>query len=136
MALWLERKYILYLGGQLRNFKQKSASLFNYSCPLCGDSHKNKFKARGYFVEKGDHFISHCHNCNASYKFPNFLKMINYQMYIEYQRELITENAAPVRETLSAKAPEPKFVYDNGVLSRIKKLSKVPSTHPVRLYVG
>jgi hypothetical protein len=46
--LYIDAKYAQILGSRLRNFKQKKDYLWNYSCPVCGDSSKNKLKARGY----------------------------------------------------------------------------------------
>ena len=48
---FIERKYILLLSNRFRNFKQKE-NHYNFSCPYCGDSHKNKFKARGIYYKK------------------------------------------------------------------------------------
>ena len=59
---YLEQKYILLLSPQLTLFKKKSNSLFNFRCPYCGDSQKNKSKARGYIFPKGNSYIYKCHN--------------------------------------------------------------------------
>ena len=48
MSLAIESKYIRLLSHRLRNFKQKKDYLWNFSCPICGDSKKNLLKARGY----------------------------------------------------------------------------------------
>ena len=36
--MFIEQKYINDISSQLRNFKKKSNNLYNFSCPVCGDS--------------------------------------------------------------------------------------------------
>jgi len=87
MSLYLEQKYILLLSPKLRNFKRKGNDLFNFSCPYCGDSHKNNYKARGYFYKKKDQWKYHCHNCGNSKSFFLFLKENDHTLYMDYIRE-------------------------------------------------
>ena len=70
---WLQNKYINLLSGQFRNFKRKNNTI-NFSCPYCGDSQKNKFKARGYLFNKKGSYHYYCHNCGASKNFEMFLR--------------------------------------------------------------
>ena len=55
MTLFVDTKYIHQISFRLRNFKQKSQKLWNFSCPICGDSQRNKTKARGYIYEVKNH---------------------------------------------------------------------------------
>ena len=50
MSAWLESKYINLMSNQFSVFKRKSDKLYNVRCPDCGDSQRNKFKARGINV--------------------------------------------------------------------------------------
>jgi hypothetical protein len=52
MSLPTDSKYVRLISSRLRNFKQKKDYLWNFSCPFCGDSQKNKTKARGYAFQK------------------------------------------------------------------------------------
>lgn len=79
-----EIRYINDIGGQLRNFKQKSTYLWNFSCPFCGDSKKNRFKARGYLYRSGNYLSFKCHNCNLSLSFPKFLEQLDPVSYRQY----------------------------------------------------
>ena len=63
MSLSVESKYIRLLSHRLRNFKQKKDYVWNFSCPICGDSKKSKFKARGYLFTKKNELFYKCHNC-------------------------------------------------------------------------
>ena len=55
--MFIESKYVELLSPQLRNFKKTDKTVYNFSCPICGDSERNKRKARGYVYVKGEHYI-------------------------------------------------------------------------------
>ena len=76
MSLPIDTKYLRLVSSRLRNFKQKNTYLFNFSCPYCGDSQKNKSKARGYVFSKGNDLIFKCHNCGVGANVGNFLKLL------------------------------------------------------------
>lgn len=84
MSYYLDVTYLNLLASQLRNFKRKSRELVNCSCPLCGDSKKNKTKARGYFIKVEDSIIFKCHNCGKSKHFSKILQTVNPALYDEY----------------------------------------------------
>ena len=46
----------------------------HFRCPYCGDSQKNKLKARGYLIHNKTFFVYKCHNCEKSTDFSNLLK--------------------------------------------------------------
>lgn len=72
------------ISWKLQRFKiLKPGKLYNFRCPLCGDSKKSKLKARGYLYENPDKgsLYYKCHNCGASYSFINFLKRIDEEYY-------------------------------------------------------
>ena len=70
--LHLDRKYISLVSIQLDKFK-KQETVYNFRCPYCGDSKKNKNRARGYFFQKKGSYIYKCHNCGVGRTLPNFL---------------------------------------------------------------
>ena len=63
MSYYIDKKFINLASGSLQQFKWKKEDLANCRCPICGDSTKNKTKARGYFYKKGNDFFYKCHNC-------------------------------------------------------------------------
>ena len=73
MSLYIDKSFINRVSGGLRNFKWKRDGLANCSCPICGDSQKNKSKARGFFFVKGNDFFYKCHNCGCGKNLYNFL---------------------------------------------------------------
>jgi len=87
MTLFVDTKYIHQISFRLRNFKQKSQKLWNFSCPICGDSQRNKTKARGYIYEVKNHLNFKCHNCSVSSSFANFLKNVDISLHKEYVAE-------------------------------------------------
>lgn len=72
--LWLEKLYIQDFALTVRNFKWKRTDLANCSCPICGDSHTNRHKARFYLFADKDRFKYLCHNCGAHGTFLSYLK--------------------------------------------------------------
>ena len=91
MSEWLQRKYILLLSNTLDKFKEKNGT-FNCRCPICGDSQKNKHKARGYFLVSKGEYKFFCHNCGATRSIENFIKEIAPSLLQEYKLELLKES--------------------------------------------
>ena len=46
----IDSKYIGLVSSRLEKFKRVKPNLYNFRCPICGDSQKHKNKARGYFT--------------------------------------------------------------------------------------
>jgi len=86
-----DQKYLGMLSSRLRNYSKKDSRLYNFSCPLCGDSTTDKKKARAYCMpkKKGSGLYFFCHKCNEAMPFGLFLKRIDNLLYKEYQRERI-----------------------------------------------
>lgn len=134
---WLEQKYVSLLSNRLRNYTRKSSSLFNFSCPICGDSESNKRKARGYIYEKKGKSAFHCHNCNASMSVPNFIKMVDQSLYNEFVMEKLKGEKSPEQKDLESfveKMKKPVFQTE-GVLKGLKKVSQLSPDHPIKKYV-
>ena len=73
----IDSKYINLVSSRLDKFKRVKPNLFNFRCPLCGDSQKHKNKARGYFYQVKTNTNYKCHNSGASMSFNNYLKKID-----------------------------------------------------------
>lgn len=88
--LYLEKEYIGRLSPYLEGFKKTKNEVYNFRCPICGDSATNKFKQRGYIVynNKTGSYHYFCHNCGLSMPFPKFLKAVDNTLYNEYNKEL------------------------------------------------
>ena len=87
MSIFIDRSFLLRVSPKLQKFTQKKDNLYNFRCPLCGDSSKNKTKARGYVYEKKNNYFYMCHNCGASMSFYNFLDKVDPHLLKEYALE-------------------------------------------------
>lgn len=87
MSLFIDKKFVSLVSPKLERFKQKSEYLWNCRCKICGDSSKNKIKARGYFYRRKSDIFYICHNCGTSLSLGNFIKIIDPSLYREYQLE-------------------------------------------------
>ena len=74
----------MLVSSRLGNFKRVKSDLYNFRCPICGDSKKNKTKTRGYLYTIKADVNFRCHNCGASMTFSNFLKEIDPVVHKQY----------------------------------------------------
>lgn len=135
---WLEQKYMGLISFKLRNYKRKNGELYNFSCPFCGDSEKDKKKARGYIYVKQGKTLFHCHNCNLTYGFNNFLKNLDFQLYSELCLERLKDEKSPEQKSLDdfvAKMKKPNFIQSSP-LKELKKISQLDHDHPTKLFVS
>lgn len=133
MAIWIDRKYILMLSSKLEKFKQVKTDLFNFRCPVCGDSQKNKSKARGYIFAKKDNYYFGCHNCGHHSTFKSFLHLVDSSLHSEYTIEVIKEkNSGKKHNTLTYKSKTPEFSLS---VLNIPKLSSLPEDNLAVQYV-
>lgn len=139
--LYVDVKYANMLGPYLRNFKRKNEYLWNYSCPICGDSSKNKTKARGYIYKVKTGLFVKCHNCGYSTNLGNLVKYCDTTLYREYVLENYKEGGAPRSHH---KSPEiaipdifkssPVLIVEDDCLSSLRKISDLREDHPARQY--
>lgn len=135
---WLEEKYIGLVSVRLERFKRRG-NVYNFRCPLCGDSQKDKTKSRGYLYQKKDSYVFHCHNCNATQRFQTFLKHIDASLADEYSKEVFMDNKGFNQKPLTPQksievVSRPKFLT-KGPLKSIKRVSQLPPSHPAKMYV-
>ena len=80
----VDSKYIGLISSRLLKFKRVKPNLYNFRCPICGDSQKHKNKARGYLYGVKADINFRCHNCGASMTFSNFLKEMDSAIHKQY----------------------------------------------------
>jgi hypothetical protein len=88
---FVDSKYIGLVSSRLQKFKRVKSDLYNFRCPICGDSQKNKNKSRGYIYTVKNNTNFKCHNCGASLSFNNFLKEIDLNLHKQYTLEKFKE---------------------------------------------
>ena len=84
---FVDVKYINLVSSRFEKFKKVKHNLYNFRCPICGDSQKNKNKARGYLYQIKNNTNFKCHNCGVNISFNNFLKQIDPVVYKQYTFE-------------------------------------------------
>lgn len=141
--IFTDLKYILMAGQNLSRFKQAGKNTFNFRCPICGDSQKNKRKSRGYLFKsnKTDDFFYKCYNCDASFGFSHFLKKIDENLYNTYVSEILLSNKIDNKKHKDTKI---EFVSEIPVFNNPKiNLSKyfysvleLPEEHVVLSYLN
>lgn len=135
--LWIEAKYACLLSSRVRNYKRKSSNLWNFSCPICGDSEKNKKRARGYLYENKGKLRFHCHKCAADQPFDKFIREIDESLYSDMKKEQLLdykEAHKPEVVKFAEKMKKPVYVKETG-LSDLQKVSSLKPNHPCKVYV-
>ena len=122
----IDSKYIGLVSSRLQKFKRVKPNLFNFRCPICGDSQKHKNKARGYFYQVKTNTNFKCHNCGASSSFNNFLKQIDATLHKQYTMEKFKEGFAGGRNFV---VDEPKLEFKKPIFKKkldLPKATEVP----------
>lgn len=105
MSLFLDQKYLMLISNRLPLFKKKKDAVYNCRCILCGDSVKNRHKARGYFFQYKTDLRYKCYNCDVSISFGNFLRDLDAMTYSQYSLERYSEGHSKAANAV----PEFKF---------------------------
>ena len=111
----VDSKFIGLVSSRLLKFKRVKPNLYNFRCPICGDSQKHKNKARGYLYGIKANVNFRCHNCGASMSFNNFLREIDHTLQKQYVMEKFKDGFAGVKggsaieKPVGLKFEEPKF---------------------------
>ena len=136
MSVFIDRNFLLQVSPKLQRFSKKKDDLYNFRCPLCGDSQKNKLKSRGYIFRKKNDYFYMCHNCGVSTTFYNFLKQVEPTLIQEYQLERYKNG-----ETSNNNYPKPEFEEFKKEKPSFKKalelptIESLPEAHFAKVYV-
>ena len=121
----IDSKFIGLLSSRLQKFKRVKSNLYNFRCPICGDSKKNKSKTRGYLYAVKANTNFKCHNCGASMSLNNFIKEIDPTLHKQYTMEKF-KSGHTGRNFVSE---EPVFKFEAPKFKTKIKLPKA-SEHP------
>ena len=116
----VDSKYIGLVSSRLQKFKRVKDNLYNFRCPICGDSQTNKNKARGYIYQVKNNTNFKCHNCGASMSFNNLLKEIDVNLHKQYTLEKFKEGHTGRNFVVEA----PKFEFKKPVFKKSINLPK------------
>ena len=121
----VDSKFIGLISSRLQKFKRVKSDLYNFRCPLCGDSQKHKNKARGYFYQVKTNTNYKCHNCGASLSLNNFIKQIDPTLHKQYTLEKFKTGHTGKNFVVE----EPKFEFKKPVFKKqidLPRASEVP----------
>jgi predicted RNA-binding Zn-ribbon protein involved in translation (DUF1610 family) len=105
---FVDVKYINLISARFQKFKKVKSNLYNFRCPICGDSTKNRNKARGYLYQVKNNTNFKCHNCGVNVSFNNFLKQIDPTIHKQYTFEKFKEGHTGKNFTVE----EPVFNFE------------------------
>lgn len=135
-SLYLDETFLRQISARLERFKQTSPHHFNARCPICGDSKRSKSKARWHAFQHSSKgfLVCKCFNCGYTNSFDNFLKEVDPQVHKMYLMEKFRDannNPQPDITTFITEKP----AFDTSPLKKLKKVSQLSITHPVRQWV-
>ena len=131
-----DTKYIGLVSSRLPKFKKVKADLYNFRCPICGDSQKHKNKARGYIYAKKADANFKCHNCGASTTFGNFLRQIDPSLHKQYTMEKFKEGLTGKHRNIPNPIfDESKFNFKKPVFRKKLDLPKASDVNIAKQYL-
>ena len=127
----IDSKYVGLVSSRLQKFKKVKTNLYNFRCPICGDSQKNKNKTRGYLYQVKNNTNFKCHNCGASMSLNNFLKTMDTTLHRQYTLEKFREGHTGRNFVVE----EPKFNFKKPVFKKKLDLPKASEDPEARQYL-
>ena len=127
----VDSKFIGVISPRLQKFKKIKSDLYNFRCPICGDSQKNKSKTRGYLYGVKADVNFRCHNCGASMTLSNFLKTLDPVVHKQYVFERF-KGGHTGRGTV---VEEPKFNFKPPEFAPKLDLPKTSENDAARIYL-
>ena len=136
MTSYVDLDYINRISPRLQNFKKKREYLFNFRCPVCGDSKKSKSKARAYLYRvKVDMFFK-CHNCGASQNLANFIKSVDTHLHGQYILDKYKGGKPKVVKPFLEKfKDDTKARLKKSHLHNLKSFRDIDDKHPAKQYL-
>ena len=127
----VDSKYISLVSSRLQKFKRVKADLYNFRCPICGDSQKNKSKTRGYLYAIKANVNFKCHNCSASMSLSNFLKTLDPTIHKQYAFEKFKDGHTGRNFVVE----EPEFKFEAPKFSPKMDLPRASEISAAKLYL-
>jgi hypothetical protein len=127
----IDDKFINLLSTRLEKFKKVKSGLYNCRCPLCGDSRKNKSKARGYFYDVKNNTNYKCHNCGVNLSFNNFLKKLDPNLHRQFSIEKFKDG----KTGKNFVTEEPKFNFEKPIFRAKLNLPTASENEDAKKYL-
>ena len=137
--LHIDLKYIMMIAHRFDRFKRKDDYLFNFRCPICGDSSSKKNKARGYLYKKKNDMFYKCHNCGAGKTFGGLLKdtdpMLHKDYVLERYKAGVTAPRANTTPDFSGQFSKPEFGTNERLIDTLMdRVDKLDPNHMAPTY--
>jgi len=135
MSIATDTKFLNFLSSRLDRFKRVRDNLWNFRCPLCGDSSRNKRKARGYVYQKQTDLFYKCHNCGSGLSIGNLINQIDPNLHKQYVMERYKAGEIGKRKTKEPdfKFEAPKFKSKKTTID-LPSIKSLPEEHYARVY--
>ena len=127
----VDSKYIGIISPRLQKFKKVKNNLYNFRCPICGDSKRNKTKTRGYLYAIKANVNFKCHNCGASMSLSNFLKTLDPVIHKQYAFEKFKDGHTGRNFVVE----EPEFKFEAPKFSPKMDLPRASEISAAKLYL-
>ena len=134
--MYTEIKYINLLSPRLDKFKQRKDYLWNFRCPICGDSQTNRNKARGFIFKVKQDLVYKCHNCQVAMPVPRLIETLDIELYRQYKLEKFRESAKPkadMRKVRRVVSKTPEFKVN--IFGELTPILELNNSHPAREYL-
>ena len=132
---FIDEKYISLVSSRLQKFTKKKTGLYNFRCNYCGDSEKQKSKARGYLYQIKNDYNYKCHNCGVTRTLTNFLKDLDTVLYDQYVMERYKNGLTGKKSN----TPEPEFKFEAPIFKKksfnLPTISELNKEHLARVYL-
>ncbi len=135
-TILIDHKYAQMISHKLLLFKRKSDRVYNFRCPFCGDSQKNKLKTRGYLFEKSGGLIYKCHNCDVGTNLGKLIELVDPGLAKAYRLESFKERTLNTTQETPFLIPKteverPPIILD----SMLPRIDELPLHHRAVEYV-
>ena len=134
MSMYIDKKFVNFVGASLEKFAWKKDTLASCRCPICGDSSKNKNKTRGFFFVNKNKYFYKCHNCGVSCNLYGFLEKVSPSLCKEYSLEVWKDGDGlktkkKTEPVVAIKKIKKKYTIE------LPSVSELPPNHPCRTFV-
>ena len=127
----VDTKYVGLVSSRLEKFKRVKSDLYNFRCPICGDSQRNKNKARGYLYSVKNNTNFKCHNCGASMSLNKLIKELDPVLHKQYTLEKFKEGHTGKNFVVEA----PKLEFKKPVFAKKLDLPKASTNSFAKEYL-
>ena len=136
MSIFTDIKYLNLASSHLQLFKKKGDHLWNFRCPVCGDSQKNRTKARGYVYRKQNALFYKCHNCGDGRSVSNLIKFLSLDIHKQYVLEVYKDGEnryTQPKEKPKYEFKRPSFKKKHQI--KLPSIRSLPVEHYAKQYV-